>query len=91
MYLYLGQDTVIRTGEIIGIFDLDNTSVSRITKSFLADAQKGGRIVEVSPEIPKSFVVCGNREKTSVYLSQISTATLKKRAKLLKDRSGRFL
>lgn len=97
MYLYLGQETVINTKDIIGIFDLDNTSVSRITKAYLAAAQKSGHIVEVSPEIPKSFVVCGGdggtaKKKatavnggTTVYLSQISPATLKKRACYFKD------
>lgn len=76
MYLYLGQDTVITTDKIIGIFDLDNTSVSKETRSYLAAAQKSGRIVEASLDIPKSFVVCDD----SVYLSQSSAATLKKRA-----------
>lgn len=88
MYLYLGQETVINTNDIIGIFDLDNTSVSRITKAYLAAAQKSGHIVEVSPEIPKSFVVCrgdGGTAGTTVYLSQISPATLKKRACYFKD------
>lgn len=85
MYLYLGQDTVINTDEIIGIFDLENTSMSRLTKAFLAGAQKNGHIVEVSAEIPKSFVVCDKADKTTVYLSQISPATLKKRSYYIKD------
>ena len=80
MYLFLGQDTVVCAGEIVGIFDLDNTSVSAITKGFLKTAQKSGRIIEVSPgELPKSFVICGGRVGWNAYLSQISPATLKKR------------
>ena len=31
MYLHLGQDTVVRTGDVVGIFDLENSSVSKIT------------------------------------------------------------
>ncbi len=85
MYLYLGQNTVINTDKIIGIFDIDNTSVSKETKSYLTAAQKGGRIEEVSPEIPKSFVVCEKKNEVTVYLSQISPATLKKRACYFKD------
>lgn len=88
MYLYLGQDTVISTGDIIGIFDLENTSTSRITKAYLATAQKGGQIREVSPEIPKSFVVCNREGETVVYLSQISPSTLKKRSSYIKELSG---
>lgn len=80
MYLHLGQDTVVKAGELIGIFDLENTSISKITKEFLTKAEKSGRVFNVSYELPKSFVLCGNEEKTTVYITQISSATLKKRA-----------
>ena len=30
MYLHLGQDVVVRSRDIIGIFDIENTSVSKI-------------------------------------------------------------
>ena len=80
MYLFLGQETVVNTRDIIGVFDLDKASTSAETKRFLAGAQKQGRIVDVSPgELPTSFVVCERRGETRVYLSQISAGTLKKR------------
>ena len=83
MYLFLGQSTVIREREVIGVFDLDNASTSATTKAFLKSAQQGGQIVEVSPgELPKSFVVCVDKDGiTRVYLSQMATATLRKRTK----------
>ncbi len=80
MYLYLGQTTVVRGSDIIGIFDLDNTTASRHTRAFLRAAQEKGHIREVSTELPKSFVLCGNKSNTAVYLSQIAPVTLKKRA-----------
>ena len=80
MYLHLGQDTVVRTDEIVGIFDLENTSISKITKDFLTRAEKERRVYNVSYELPKSFVICGGRDDTTVYITQISSATLKKRA-----------
>lgn len=80
MYLHLGQDKVVRTDEVIGIFDLDNTTVSKSTRQFLAAAQKKNCVVSVTADLPKSFVVCGRgREGAQVYLSQISSATLRKR------------
>ncbi len=80
MYLHLGQSTVITFDEIIGIFDLDSTTVAKKTRDYLAIAQKEGRVVEVSYELPKSFIVCRNKSgKNIVYLSQISTSTLLKR------------
>lgn len=80
MYLHLGQNTVITFDEIIGIFDLDNTTVAKKTRDYLSLAQKEGRVIEVSNELPKSFIVCKNKEgKIIIYLSQISTTTLLKR------------
>ena len=80
MYLHLGQNTVITFDEIIGIFDLDNTTVAKKTRDYLSLAQKEGRVIEVSNELPKSFIVCKDKEgKIIIYLSQISTTTLLKR------------
>ena len=80
MYLHLGQDTVVRTDTIVGIFDMENTSLGRSTRGFLARAQKEGEVINVSYELPKSFVVCVHPEGQRVYISQISSATLRKRA-----------
>ena len=85
MYLYLGRNKVVLTDEVVGIFDLENTSVSRLTKGYLAKAQKSGDVCAVSTELPKSFVVAGRKNKQTVYISQISTATLKKRSGTLSD------
>ena len=79
MYLHLGQNTVVRTASVVGIFDIENTSTSRLTRSYLSQAEKSGQVVNVSTELPKSFVVCREGKRTVVYISQISPATLKKR------------
>ncbi len=73
MYLHLGQNTVVRTREILGIFDLDTTTVSAKTRAFLKTAQNAGKVVSVSQELPKSFILC---ENGNVYISQLSPATL---------------
>lgn len=80
MYLHLGQETVVRLDEIIGIFDIETATISKHSRQFLADAEKGGRVFNVSMELPKSFVVCMDRDGTEiVYISQISSSTLLKR------------
>ena len=79
MYLYIGQETVIKTSNIVGIFDLESTSVSRVTKEYLKKSQDNGDVVTVSQELPKSFIVCKERKRQKLYISQISTTTLKKR------------
>ncbi len=83
MYLHLGQDVIVHTREILGIFDLDTASLSKHTRDYLARAEKGRRVVNVSLELPKSFIVTGER----VYISPISAATLLKRSGFLKEQS----
>ena len=86
MYLHLGQDTVVKLSEVVAIFDLENASVAKATKRYLALAQKQGLVVNVSTELPKSFVVCVDEKgKNTVYISQISSATLKKRTNFVKE------
>lgn len=79
MYLHLGNDVVVQTQHIIAMFDLDACTVSKKTRDFLANAQKQGQVVNVSYELPKSFVVCRKNGDTIVYISQLSTKTLNKR------------
>ena len=82
MYLHLGRDVAVPEREIIGIFDLDTASFGKKTREFLARLEREGRVTGVSEELPKSFILCGGREKISLYISQISAATLLKRAEL---------
>ncbi len=84
MYLHLGQEVVVHSEQILGIFDLDTASLSRHTREYLARAEKEGRVVNVSMELPKSFIVTGGNH-ARVYISQISAATLLKRSGLALD------
>lgn len=79
MYLHLGGDVVILKENIVGIFDLDTTTISKHTKKYLTLAEKEGRVVNVSYELPKSFVVSIENGKAKVYINQISSQTLSKR------------
>ena len=76
MYVGLGKGRYLFDKELIGIFDLDITSQSHITRKFLNISEKNGKVENASEDIPKSFVI--GRDGT-VYLSQMNTATLIKR------------
>ena len=80
MYLHLGKGSVISTDVIIGIFDLDVTSQSHLTRAYLAAAERSGQVVNAAEDIPKSFVVTESGGVRTVYLSQLASATLQKRA-----------
>ena len=80
MYLHLGNAVIVKTDEVIGIFDLDNTTVSKKTRDYLNTSEKKKEVITVSYDLPKSFVICSKEKgKQKVYISQISPTTLYKR------------
>ena len=80
-YLHIGQNVMLEDKRIIGIFDLEITSQSKTTRAFLDRAQQEGTVLEVCDDLPKSFLVCDHPYHPQiVYLSELSTATLKSRA-----------
>ena len=81
MYLHLGQNEIVPEQRVIGIFDLDKCSYEKRTRDYLAAAEKEGVVLDVSGQLPRSFVVCDHPyHRQIVYLSQLSPATLQKRA-----------
>jgi len=84
MYLHLGQNVVIPEADIIGIFDIDNTTQSQITRKFLGDTETAGQVVNVSDELPRSFIISGKEKEVKVYLSQLSPQTLLKRSEAMR-------
>ena len=80
MYLSIGNDMAVRDRNIIGIFDMDNTSTSKRTRAFLAQAEKEGEVVPCD-DLPKSFVLTAEYGMRRVYLSALSASTLEKRLK----------
>lgn len=75
MYVNIGGDTLLPISDIVGVFDLENTTQSRITRDFLKNAEKEKKSENAVTDIPHSFVV--TREK--VYIAQATSQTLKKR------------
>ncbi len=82
MYIHLGQETVVKTDDVIGIFDLDSTTISKHTRNFLNKAEKKGEVITITYELPKSFIVCAKQKEKGrkIFLSQISSTTLVKRS-----------
>ena len=80
MYLHLGQSVVVPHKNILGIFDLDNASWAYKTREFLERAEQEGRVVSVSDDLPRSFVLVGEESgPPTVYISQLSPAALLRR------------
>ncbi len=79
MYLHIGNGVSIRDKEIIGIFDLDTATVSKISKKFINENEKNGRVEYIDDDLPRSFILSGDKKKSEIKLSRISTVGLKAR------------
>lgn len=78
MYISIGNDMAVRSGSIVGIFDMDNTTTSPRTRLFLEKAQKEGLIIPCD-DLPKSFLVTVEYGMTKIYESTLAASTLEKR------------
>ncbi len=76
IYIHVGNDRVIRVRDIIGVFDMDTSTVSSETKKFLNEAQGEGRIILTTYDLPKSFVITSD---DMITLTQLSVGTIKGR------------
>ena len=79
-YLHLGKGAVVDEKEIVGIFDLDITSQSHLTRRYLTECEKAGEVESVSEDLPKSFLVCEGEGRRRLILSPMASATLLKRS-----------
>ena len=80
MYLHIGQNVVVPTDTIVGIFDMDTVTLSNHTRAFLSALEKNGRLIPLFDDLPKSCVHCVEKGESVVYISQLSTATLLRRS-----------
>ena len=80
MYIHIGNNRIINDKRIVGIFDLDTTGVSDVTRKFLRQAEDDGRIALCDDELPKSAVLC---DDGGVFLTRISSKVLAKRKTLM--------
>ena len=75
VYLHIGNNYSVDVREIIGIFDMDNTTVTSCTKKLLDKAEKEKRLFLATYELPKTYIITKKR----IYISQLAASTLKKR------------
>ncbi len=87
MFIHIGHDTVIIDKEIIGVFDMENTTVMKKTVDYLNNAEKNKMVRNVAPyELPKSFIVCEEPSGKVIYISPVSVGTILKRIESSKNK-----
>jgi len=83
MILHLGGNIAVQVKDIIALFDLNSAQLSEINKEFLSIAREEGFVKEVCNGDYKTFILAETNNKTAIYLSPISVATLRKRSGML--------
>lgn len=80
MYLHLGNETVVLLRDVVAILDIDTATTEKITREYLKTAEQRLQVTSVSEQLPKSVVICNDVAGKRVYLSQISSKTLRGRS-----------
>ena len=80
MYLHIGSSMTVRDLAIVGIFDLENTTISKHTRAFLKQAEDNGEVVAVAEDLPRAFVLTEEFGMERVYLTQLSAAAIERRS-----------
>ena len=95
MYLDVGNGETVRCEQVVGIFDLDTSTVSQQTRAFLSRAEKEGVTVSAGGDLPKSFVLLApekekptfgkkppKKRQDSIRFLRISSVSLRARAEM---------
>ena len=85
MFIQISKDRFMRKKDIVGIFDLDTSTVSAVTKNFLSNAEKKGETVGIG-SLPKSFVAAGEKGRGAIYFSSKMAANIGKTAFIHRSR-----
>ena len=80
-YLFLENGEGMRTKDVIGVFDLDQITLSKATAVSLSEAQKKIRVVNVANDLPKSLIIKDEAYGARLYLSGLSTDAIMRRLK----------
>ncbi len=80
MYLHIGSSMTVRDSAIVGIFDLENTTISKHTRAFLKQAEDNGEVIAVAEDLPRAFVLTEEFGMERVYLTQLSAAAIERRS-----------
>jgi hypothetical protein len=79
MYLHIGNNKIIRTRDVIGIFDADTATVSKTTRAYLSEKEKSGALTSATDEVPRAFVLYGDKNNENICFSLLSAKTLVRR------------
>lgn len=83
MRLWLNDEYYLQKEDIVGIFDLDNSTVEAATKTTLKRFEAEGNLIVSTEEIPVSFVLTAEKQrdgKQRIFFSRYAPRSLRRRA-----------
>ena len=78
-YIQLEKGESIDKNTVIGIFDIETASMSNATRDLFRRKEDEHGVVSLSNDLPKSFVLCDGEFSDTIYISGLSTESIKKR------------
>ena len=81
MFLHVGNNKNIRLSTVVGVFDMDNATLSAVTRKYLSAKQREGVVEAAIEEIPKSFILYLDNGEYKICFSQLSATALSGRIK----------
>lgn len=80
--MHLGKNETVPNREIIGIFDIEKATESSATKDFLKRMQSEMKLINLSSDLPRAFVLSDGEYTDRVYFTSLSASALKGREKV---------
>ena len=78
-YIQLENNRWVKKDGVLAIVDVDRACYARVSRAFLAQRERDGRLIVASDGLPKSFVVYDDGRREESYLSVFNVDSLKKR------------
>lgn len=76
MYLNIGKEYILKSKEIIGIFNIDYIKNTKEYKAMYKKMKDENKLIKVSEEKEKTFILTENKNG---YITNISVNTITKR------------
>ncbi len=79
MYLHICKNMIIKTENIIGIFDINSIKETKEFQELFFQLKERNQLIDISESMQKSFILIKENQENKAYISNVSVATLEKR------------
>lgn len=76
MYLHIGKDIMIKTKNVIGIFDIESMEKTKEYQTIIDNLSQQKKLTDISEKMKKSLILVIENKKLKGYISNISSLTL---------------